>query len=513
MLNKKNWRMAAVFVLAFFVAVLAVLLLHRESKMCLNIEVVPEEFLADKQQIGVDVREYILFEDEKVAVDYEKNIIYIPNQIDAATTAKDLKGTLSIALNEYELKFLHCEQLDNLQQAVKDNHKFTLLAVSQQGYTTVDVVFTTLPVIRMTTGEYLYTVEGSFEGIDDDREVYAGDWTMWSPYDESMGDFSTKTSKLKYHYRGATSYFSKKKSYRISFLDSNSKKRNVALLGQEDDDWVLNAMVTDGVKIKERICMNLWNEHVKQTDYNYKMAQGEYVEVVVDGDYKGLYMLQRRVDPKYLGLSEKDILFKRTNNMSYDIVEDGYEIKDTPLTKNETYEILNDIFANGNYQLIDAQNLADVNLFMEMGAMNDNVLKNIFFVLKDTGDGYMLRFILWDTDMSFGIVWTPTGFVYNIESALGSAACRPETAPYSKINPEIYDIMAQNWAKLRADVLTDENIQREFDECYDQITSSGAYTREQIERPEPAYGGADTKEAMESYIYQKLAMMDEKYLN
>ena len=504
---KKIGRIMAILLLAVLMTAVTALMLAREDKMCMGVEIVTDtDYLENMQKTDVDIRDYILINGEKAAIDKDSNTIFIPNQIYAETEVRDLKGVLDIALNEYQLKFIYCEQFENLQQAVKDNHIFKLVAISDQGYISFDVVFTTLPVIKISTGDFMY--------MNGEREVWGGEMIIWSPYDDSVGDFSVKTSNIKYHHRGWTSYYSRKKNYRISFLGAEGDKRNVSLLNQgEDDDWILNAMNTDDVKIKERLCMNLWNEHVQSADYNYKMSQGEYVEVVADGVYSGLYMLQRRLDPKYLGLSDNDILFKRTNNMEYTTVEDGYEIKNSPLTEYDTYEILNDIFSKGNYQVIDPENLADVNLFMEWAAMKDNVLKNIFFVLQDKGDEYQMRFVLWDTDMSYGIVWSPNGFIYSIENALKGAAHRPETKEYVKVNPEIYDIMAEKWAVLRQGVLTEENIQEELDECYNLIINSGAYTREKQIWGCDSYGGADTKEAMESYISQKLAIMDEKYLN
>ena len=163
--------------------------------------------------------------------------------------------------------------------------------------------------------------------------------------------------------------------------------------------------------------------------------------------------------------------------------------------------------------MIDAQILADINLFMEWGAMGDNVLKNIYFVLKDTGEEYEMRFILWDTDMTFGIHWTPTGLVYENESMVQSAPHRPETWKYAETNPDFNSLMAEKWAVLRETVLTEENIQANQDECYDQLISSGVYSREVAKWGCNSYGGADNKEAMEEYIALKLDWMDEKYLN
>ena len=58
------------------------------------------------------------------------------------------------------------------------------------------------------------------------------------------------------------------------------------------------------------MAMDLWNTYLAQEEYNYKMSQGKYAEVVCNGQYCGLYLLQRRIDRKYLELDENQFLAK-----------------------------------------------------------------------------------------------------------------------------------------------------------------------------------------------------------
>ena len=492
-------------ILGATLAVIFTAMIDRENKMCMGVEVVSFDcYPNEKTEDDIDVGEYILFQGEKAAYDKRSNIIYIPNEIDKTTTIKDMKGILEIALKEYQLKFIYCPQFDNLYQAVKENHHFQLVATDGQSYKKFDIVFTTLPVVSLYQEEII--------GKTGDRDIYSGTVTMWAPNDKSTGTLSTYSGNIDYHYRGNSSFYGYKKSFKLAFREDDGSNRNIEFLGMgKDDDWILNGMVFDAVKINEKLCMDLWNEYVKDASYNIKMSTAEYVEVLQDGKYRGVYLLQRRLDPKYLNLSDKDILFRKTN-LSDDIVEQDYEIKYSPYSSEKTYEIIKNIFVEKDYSVIDRDNLADVNVFMEFGGMYDNMVKNMYYVLKDVGNGYVMYFLPWDTDMVFGVVGAPSGFKYDKTNALMGTAYRPETVLYYNTDSDIYNTMADKWKTMRGTVFTDENIHNKINEYVTLLNDSGVYIREQEKWEMNLYNGLQTIESVSDYIDKKLEMMDYKYI-
>ena len=101
----------------------------------------------------------------------------------------------------------------------------------------------------------------------------------------------------------------------MNLRDEDFQKSNVDLLGLgSDDDYILNPMSMDDTFVKEKLIQELWSQLMKQADYNYQMTKGEYVELFINGAYQGLYLLQRRIDAKYLNLNRnQDILLKGIN--------------------------------------------------------------------------------------------------------------------------------------------------------------------------------------------------------
>lgn len=114
--------------------------------------------------------------------------------------------------------------------------------------------------------------------------------------------------------------------------------------------------------------MKLWNRLAEQSPWDYPMSSGAYCEVVLNGHYQGLYLLQRRVDRKYLGLSDGQILLKP---------DSGLVLNDDPRTPIEVVyptgtsaaikELWLDIRENRLGTIMDTNNYADISIFTQLG--------------------------------------------------------------------------------------------------------------------------------------------------
>ena len=91
--------------------------------------------------------------------------------------------------------------------------------------------------------------------------------------------------------RGSSSQVTPKKQYGFSTKKAdNITNNNVSLLGMPDEnDWVLNGMVFDPALIRDYLCYNLSRQI---GEYASRTA---YCEVIINGDYKGLYLLQEKI--------------------------------------------------------------------------------------------------------------------------------------------------------------------------------------------------------------------------
>lgn len=91
--------------------------------------------------------------------------------------------------------------------------------------------------------------------------------------------------------RGSTSQMLPKKPYGLTTrLADDITNNNVSILGMpSENDWILNALAFDPSLIRDYISYKL-SENIG----NYS-TRGRYCEVVVNGDYKGLYIFMEKI--------------------------------------------------------------------------------------------------------------------------------------------------------------------------------------------------------------------------
>ena len=91
--------------------------------------------------------------------------------------------------------------------------------------------------------------------------------------------------------RGSSSQVSPKKNYGLTTrMADDVTNNNVSLLGMpEENDWILGGMVFDTSMVRDYFCQSLSRQMG-----NYA-SRAVYCEVIINNDYKGLYMLQEKL--------------------------------------------------------------------------------------------------------------------------------------------------------------------------------------------------------------------------
>ena len=120
--------------------------------------------------------------------------------------------------------------------------------------------------------------------------------------------------------RGSSSQVTPKKQYGFTTLhEDRITKDNVGLLGlPKENDWILNGMTFDPALIRDYLCYNLSRrigEYASRT---------VYCEVIIAGDYKGLYVLQEKIKADD---NRVDILKLEPTDITYPDISGGYITK------------------------------------------------------------------------------------------------------------------------------------------------------------------------------------------
>lgn len=501
-------RRIAVF-LFFLLAFLATLFFSKqdEKQRCMDVRILSE---AEQAELGRFVKKdlswELLYNGQRAAVDVHSSTVYIAQDIRQDTKREDLLGSLQTKSPSLRLSFAPDEAFENLAAAVEDGHVFRLnVAYGSDKYMQYDVVFTTLPVLRIE-GEFLSKNEKG-------KDICQGEMCLWTPNDPDTGRYSVKTSNTLWHVRGGWSATLDKTPFKVDLKDRSGNNKNLSLLGLgADDDWILNPMNLDDTKLKEKLFCRLWNERAAQVDWNEKMSEGQYMEVVINQQYWGLFQLQRRIDAKFLDLEAEDIVLKSASNLSAPTVQTAYEIIDSGLLDEEIYGLLEDFFYGKDGELLDMDNFLDINAFIQWAAARDNTKKNMFFLLKQREDGYRMHMVPWDTDMSWGTVWDDEkgGFTYDFEASRQDGVLRAEYGWMKQYHPDLDLQMAKRWFQLRDNLLTIENVDAILEGEQFLLDASGALQRDR-ERWGLFYRGEDSPENLRRIMEARLDWMDAYY--
>ena len=503
LLEEKTKRITLFLVALVLMAAALVWFRLEERKYALGVPVVsPEQTTQYTLDSNLDLSG-LTFNGEKAPLDLADSTIYLSQPDSALDGFTDLQGTLASDISEQSLYLVLDEALQEPRAAVESGSPLSLIVVEGDSYRPVQVVLTTLPVLRIEGAETDVPAKFEFE--------MAGDCVLFTGFDPSTQSYSVQTSNLEWHTRGETTAKYDKKSYKVTLKDKNGDNKDCNFLGLgSDDDWILNPMVLDDTKLREKTVMDLWNSFAETCEWDYKMSSGEYLELILNGEYKGLYLLQRRVDAKYLDIDrDVDVLLKGNSS---DTLLGGYEIVSSPYNEEETYDLMVDTWEGTGTNKFHLANFIDVSLLINYLAGSDNAgFKNMFYYLKydSDRDGYDLYFIPWDTDMSFGFYWD-NGFAYDFEKRLTADIHRIEYYTAQLYSEETDRDLAQRWHELRSSLFSESAIVSLLDYNRELILSSGAYQRE-LERWGMFHNGVDTQEKLYEYCTQRLTWLDTHY--
>ena len=330
-----------------------------------------EKIIKNPTEIGM------LYNDSPVVFDEMTNTIYIPQNIYDKTwngKIKTSKGKLGFEENSFS---------KDKEEVIKEGHVFKLFWFDEKKYCEYNLIFSGMPIVSLQTQEIL----------DESQEVWAGTIEVYDVYRTSQ--FYQKYDCV-YNIRGASVRKFPKKSYKVELKDTK-----VSFLGmRSDDDWILNALYDDAGLVHNKVSMDVWKDISK---YNsVKGDEGydtEYVEVFLDGQYNGVYLLGERVDEKQLELKGNDILYKcRAMRIPEEHNYTNEETDDMPpifLLKYPNEDISKNWepikkwvncflkFEVTDYetasQILNMENAIDYNLYCLLIGGGDNTRKNVFF--------------------------------------------------------------------------------------------------------------------------------------
>ena len=371
------------------------------------------------------------------------------------------------------------------------------------------VVFTTLPVVCMD--------------LEDDDEISKEEAVEGLL---TIHDAEARTENSQYfktnitaHYRGVTSLSFEKKSFSLKLFDEQDVEADHDIMGiRRDSRWILDAMAVDFSRMRNRVCFDVWNamDVIRDERMLRNGSVGQYVELIYDGQYFGLYCLSDKVNRKLLGL-------KKTKGSGEDAVYHGLIYKcrrgsdDTHylLPPDEEYSLDSESWFDWDLDypssspspqawkpLIDLtdyaatvftdadetyrrsseffyeENMVAYPLFVMNFMLLDNMMHNTYISVRDVAESSKCWITPWDLDGGFGR--DGTGVMTNWLTQLKSTIWR--TQPFRNWiedkSSEYFVRISECWDKYKDNVLSPESVSARIDAYAKLFKESGAWTRE-----------------------------------
>lgn len=315
--------------------------------------------------------------------------------------------------------------------------------------------------------------------------------------------------------RGTSSQQYDKKSYRVELWadETGAEMADTTFLGlRSDDDWNLEAMWAQPLRLRDKVANELWMEM-----YRLPYAENEpdarpgirmvYADLFINDEYLGVYALTERMDRKQLGLRKyngdiRGALYKGNGPGAptfdslpmYDNTQDTWDNyewvypneSDTAIDWNHLYSFTNfvmnasdNVFYSQYAAQFDKDNAIDYYLFINSVMAMDNMGRNLFVARYKKSSTYM--YLPWDLDAIWGLD-TDGNKTYN-------TAGLKTNGFFDRLMQDCNDYgfvaTAQTrYNALRNDILTTEHIMEMVQNQYDALVESGAYEREHEAWPE-----------------------------
>jgi spore coat protein CotH len=223
--------------------------------------------------------------------------------------------------------------------------------------------------------------------------------------------------------RGAYSKSFQKKSYALELDEA------FAPLGMSyGRHWILNAAFIDRSLMRHKLSFDLFLSLSKPGAPRYAAAS-RFVEVYLNGDYRGVYLLMERVDAQLMQLTRTlpkdqspacsykainhDANFSKAGHTGYEQREPDPEIKTYWKPMDELNDFMNS--SDGKFwdpktgiaTRIDLDNAIDFHLLVLVTGNLDGITKNFFFSRDAEMGGSKPKFFFspWDYDGTFGRNW------------------------------------------------------------------------------------------------------------
>lgn len=443
---------------------------------------------------------------------YNKN-----NNIYYYSVSKDYENNLYVLNIELESDYKY-KIIDKTLNIIRVDYKepINIIIYNDKYYYETKIQLTNLPIINIETEDEITNlkIKSNFKYINSNNT-------------EKMLNHN-----IKINVRGNSSKYFDKKSYRINFYNKKYTKDKKVYISNfyYGDSLILDSVYRDSSKIRNLLATELWNDI--SDDFNNIDIYSEFVEVFINNEYKGLYVLTEPINRTKLNLNKSNNLdtsiilkvqqwesVKKDINFS-NITDDfyfSYELKypnDEELFSISWNKILNkiadyyDLNYKSSYETIKStwniENYIDMIIYNAFINNSDNNLykNNYLYINSLKSEEVFIQ--PWDMEYSFGIKFCVKDDYFMCKNMEDYNEIY--TGFIHKNAPEINDLLIKRYKELRKNILTQKYFDKKLD-SYINFLTKGSSKRDSEKWYE--YDIQTEIEEIRVWIYNRLDYFDD----
>lgn len=353
---------------------------------------------------------------------------------------------------------------------------------------------------------------------------------------------TTFVSTIGIEQRGNISLTFPKKSFDIEFWDNavTKESKDVKINGlRNDDDFVLDGMYNEPLRMRANYSQKLWRKinTLSYADQEPAAKSGigeQFVEVFLNNEYQGIYLMIDQVDRKLLALKKKKLEVVRGELYKAAQYRGATEFKEAPVFKSslphwggfrlEYPKAVDYVYFFENIQKTTAfvvnaspeefaanydthfneQNLIDYYLFINLLRGTDNLGKNYYIAKYDTNSPYFI--VPWDLDGVLGTVID--GREMNITTDI--LTNNLFTRLWDENPNEYRTRVKQRWQNLRQSHFSDESLFTSINKHIVKFNEEHIFERESILWKQPH--SEEQALFLNTWLKKRLIFLDTRFL-
>lgn len=404
--------------------------------------------------------DFLTCQGQQIAYDKESQIFYVSQPVREDELVSSFDSPVeSIRLFIEEDEFVH-----DIEEAMRSGHVFRIWIVGEHRYTVCGIMLTGAPVLTINSSDRLKS------------DYQEGDVLLSDPQDEEINGFSTKSSNalLKYNANSGT--------YSVKLMKKDyTEKKKLSFLGiGKNNAWKLyKVSARDGSLLQAKLAADVWNIMNADTPF---VREYEFVELIENNSYKGLYLMAPKWSRSMLDLAEQDSVIKSEDLALEEAVEIFTDISDKNLGRYYMFLQITYAYQNSTEDYAVIEKIYD-------GGEKEHILVPDKLEYAFGGFEKRLHYLTWE------------GGSNNISRML--IALQDITSVEERQEEEILRMCQEEWKQHRMTTLGNENLQKRLQEYESYLTDSGLAKR-CVEDDTFGY----YFEQLENYVMDRMDYMD-----